>query len=134
MALQLDPGVTVIYKDWPIFGPISLRAARVALAADRQSIYPQVHRALMRERRMLEPAVLRQAVEGAGGRWGQIEQDLSTHGHAIEAVLARTAREAFALNLAGTPAFLIGPSLINGALDRDEFLQAFKAARKHVSR
>lgn len=128
-GLQEYPGVAVIYKDWPIFGPISQRAARVALAADRQSIYPQVHRALMTERRALEPAVLQQAVEGVGGRWSLIEQDLSTHGQEIDAMLARTTREAFALNLAGTPAFLIGPLLINGALDHKQFLRAFSAAR-----
>lgn len=130
MALREDHGVAVIYKDWPIFGPISRRAARVALAADRQSLYPQVHHALMRERRVLEPDVLRQLVESVGGRWSRIEHDLEAHGGEIDAALARTTREAFALGLAGTPAFVIGSRLIEGALGRGEFLRAFSAARK----
>ena len=130
MAFEEDRNVAVIYKDWPIFGPMSQRAARVALAADRQSIYPQVHHALMSERRVLESAVLREVIERAGGRWDRIEQDLKDHAREIDAMMAQTAREAFALGVAGTPAFLIGPSLIEGALDRQEFLRAFRAARK----
>ncbi|WP_257542419.1 DsbA family protein [Sphingobium sp. CFD-1] len=130
MAFEEDRNVAVIYKDWPIFGPVSQRAARIALAADRQSIYPQVHHALMSERRVLEPAVLREVVERAGGQWDRIEQDLKDHAREIDAMMAQTAKEAFALGIAGTPAFLIGPSLIEGALDRQEFLRAFRAARK----
>jgi len=130
MALDEDRNVAVVYKDWPIFGPVSQRAARVALAADRQSIYPQVHRALMRERRLFEPPVLRDVIERVGGRWDRIEQDLKDHGREIDAMIAQTTREAFALGIAGTPAFLIGPTLIVGALDRKEFLRAFRAARQ----
>lgn len=130
MAFEDDRKVAIVYKDWPIFGPVSQRAARVALAADRQSIYPQVHHALMRERRLLEPPVLRDVIERAGGRWDRIERDLTDHGRAIDAALAQTRREAFLLGISGTPAFLIGPSLIEGALDRSEFRRAFRAARK----
>jgi len=130
MALEDDRNVALIYKDWPIFGPVSRRAARVALAADRQSIYPQVHHALMSERRLLEPAVLREVIERVGGRWDRVEQDLQDYGREIDEMLAQTTREAFSLGIAGTPAFLIGSSLIVGALDRKEFLRAFRAARK----
>ena len=84
----------------------------------------------MSERRVLESAVLREVIERAGGRWDRIEQDLKDHAREIDAMMAQTAREAFALGVAGTPAFLIGPSLIEGALDRQEFLRAFRAARK----
>lgn len=129
-ALEDDRKVALIYKDWPIFGPVSQRAARVALAADRQSIYPEVHRALMDERQRLEPAVLREVIERAGGRWDRIERDLRDHGREIDAAIAQNGREAFMLGVSGTPAFLIGLSLIEGALDRHEFLRAFRAARK----
>lgn len=132
MAFEEDRKVAIIYKDWPIFGPVSQRAARVALAANRQSIYAAVHHALMSERRLLEPAVLRDVIERSGGRWDQVERDLKDHAREIDSMMAQTAREAFALGIAGTPAFLIGPSLIEGALDRQEFLRAFRSARKSV--
>lgn len=131
MAFEEDRKVTIIYKDWPIFGAVSQLAARVAIAADRQSIYPQVHHALMSEQRSLEPAVLCEVIERVGGRWGQLENDLKVHAREIDSIMARTARDAFALGIAGTPAFLIGPSLIEGALDREEFLRGFRTARKH---
>ena len=46
-AVARDGNIRLVYKDWPIFGAQSERAAKVALAADRQGIYPSVHHALM---------------------------------------------------------------------------------------
>lgn len=41
-AVRRDRKVRVIYKDWPIFGPPSERAASVALACAEQGIYLKV--------------------------------------------------------------------------------------------
>ena len=53
-AVQRDGKVRVIYKDWPIFGPPSERAASVALACAEQGVYPTVHRALMTDSRTID--------------------------------------------------------------------------------
>ena len=129
-AVAEDGHVRVIYRDWPIFGERSEQAARVAIASNRQNIYPDVHRRLMSERRMLDPEVLRLAVLGAGGSWRRLQTDLRTHERAINEQLNRTSKDAFTLGIPGTPAYLVGTILITGAMDEAAFKKAFALARK----
>ncbi len=127
-AVEADGAVTVVYKDWPLFGERSNRAARVALASVAQGIYPAVHHAFMAAPN-LDERTLRAVVEHAGGDWAKLEDDLRRGAAAIEEQLARNARQAFALGLGGTPGYLIGPLQVRGALDEGEFRAAFDAAR-----
>jgi protein-disulfide isomerase len=127
-AIARDGNVRVIYRDWPIFGERSERAAKVALAANRQGIYPALHQRLMTSA-SLDDAALRAAVEQAGGNWAQVEADLLTHGAEISGQLAQNGSDAFALGLEGTPGYLVGPLLVEGALTEREFLRAFDQAR-----
>src|SRR5690606_23736167 len=64
-AIARDGNIRLVYKDWPIFGERSDRAAQVALAAHRQGIYPAVHEMLMSSPG-LGDAAMRNAVEQAG--------------------------------------------------------------------
>ncbi|MEO5937402.1 MAG: DsbA family protein [Sphingomonas sp.] len=128
-AVAKDGHIRLVYRDWPIFGAMSERAARIAIAADRQGIYPKLHRLLMSERRMLDDRILREAVERSGGSWMQIEKDLSAHSDEIDRQLNRNKTDAFALGIAGTPAYLIGPVLVTGAQKEAGFTRAFAEAR-----
>lgn len=129
-AVAADGHVRLVWRDWPIFGPLSERAARVAIAADRQGIYPAVHDALMTGPPPVDDAVLRAAVEGAGGDWARIAADLRDHDATITAQLVRNQRDARRLGLPGTPAYLIGGRLVTGAIDAATFRAAFAEARK----
>lgn len=128
-AAARDGHVRIVYVDWPILGSASERAARVALAADRQGIYPALHRRLMAERRALTDPVLAQAVEAAGGDWTRILADLHDHAAAIDGRLAQNATAAFTLGIAGTPAYLAGSVLVLGAQDERGFTRAFAEGR-----
>lgn len=128
-AMQEDGRVEAAYKDWPIFGDISEQAARLALAGESQGLYFTIHHALMRERRLPSRDLIREIVEREGGDWARLERDLQSRRTTIEAALAATANQAFALGLGGTPAFLIGPLLVKGALGRSDFTKAFAQAR-----
>ena len=128
-AVAHDGNVRVIYKDWPIFGERSERAAQVALAAHRQGTYPSLHHLLMKSHSFKDEA-LRAAVEGAGGNWEQVESDLLLYEDEIKNQLAANGRDAFALGLQGTPGYLVGPLLIRGALTEREFARAFQQARE----
>lgn len=128
-AVAKDGRVRLVYRDWPIFGAVSERAARVAIAADRQGIYPAVHRQLMDEWRRLDDQVLRDAVEGAGGNWDKLQADLRLHAADIDRQLAQTSADALALGIRGTPAYLAGPRLVTGALDEAEFRRLFALGR-----
>lgn len=127
-AVARDGNVRIVYKDWPIFGERSERAATVALAAHRQNIYTSVHQRLMKSL-SLDDAALRNAVEGAGGDWEQLEADLHTHRRGIPDQLAVNRQDAFVLGLRGTPSYLIGPLIVEGALTEREFLRVFQEAR-----
>jgi protein-disulfide isomerase len=58
-----------------------------------------------------------------------VEADLLAQGPAIEKRITATKWDAFALGLQGTPAYLIGPVLVRGALTEREFARAFRHAR-----
>ncbi len=128
-ALSRDGRVRVVYKDWPVFGPVSERAAAVAIASDFQGIYPQVHDRLMTGP-VRDQADLRSAVEKSGGDWRRLQRDLKQRKDGIAAQLRRNHLQAFALGLAGTPGYLIGRTLVRGGLSEGEFSRAFRQARK----
>jgi protein-disulfide isomerase len=112
-----DAKVSVLYKDWPIFGAVSEKAARAALAAGYQGKYQEVHYAFMQSpSRIASDADIRRLAEGAGVDMARLDRDLSDHRAEIDAVLRRNGREAAALALQGTPAFVVNGHLIPGAL------------------
>lgn len=129
-AVEKDGHIRIVFKDWPIFGAISERAARIAIAANRQGIYSAVHTRLMNERRPLDDQAMREAVTLSGGNWPQIESDLQTYATDIQSQLDLNRQDAFKLGLAGTPGYLVGPILVSGALDEAEFEKAFAHARE----
>ena len=128
-AVAKDGKVRIVYKDSPIFGDVSERAASAALASAFQNIYPLVH-----DRLMTGPAGtsegLRLAVEGSGGNWARLESDLTRRRDQIDAQLAHNRLQAFQLGLRGTPGYLIGPILVRGAMTEREFMRVFDKARK----
>lgn len=128
-AVAKDGKVRIVYKDWPVFGEVSERAAEVAIASDLQHIYPLVH-----DRLMTGPAnsddALKAAVERSGGNWHRLQSDLAINKANISAQIGRVRMQAFQLRLGGTPGYLIGPILVRGALKEGEFRRAFKEARK----
>ncbi|WP_394760751.1 DsbA family protein [Phenylobacterium sp.] len=125
-----DPKIRVVYKDWPLFGARSRYASRVALAADRQGKYLAVHNGLMRTRRSLDAAAVEAVATGAGADWPRLQADLQAHGKAVDYQLARHAAEAWSLGLEGTPAYLVGPFLIQGAMSEGALRRAVSAARR----
>jgi protein-disulfide isomerase len=127
-AVSKDGKVRVVYKDWPIFGGASTRAAEVAIASRYQKIYPLVHDQLMTGPVGSDDA-LQAAVERAGGDWLRLTSDLSKNQTEINAQIDRNRMQAFELGLPGTPGYLVGPILVRGALTEAEFTRVFKDAR-----
>jgi protein-disulfide isomerase len=128
-AVATDGKVRIVYKDWPIFGTASERAAQIAIASSFQGIYPLVHDRLMSGRADSEHA-LRNAVRLSGGDWHRLQRDLAGNRTLISAQLARNGKQAFELGLPGTPGYLIGPILVRGALSEAEFTRVFDEARE----
>lgn len=128
-AVAKDGKVRIVYKDWPIFGDQSERAAQVAIASALQAIYPIVHDRLMTGRLGGDDA-LRAAVHASGGDWDRLLSDLASNQPEILAQIERNKKQASELGLGGTPGYLIGPMLVRGALNEAQFTRAFQQARK----
>jgi protein-disulfide isomerase len=124
-----DPRVRVIFKDWPIFGVASQAAARAALAADQQGKYLVFHRALMAARGRLDDAQIRRIAIASGVDWTRLSQVEASQAAELDRQLERHATQAWSLGLQGTPAYLVGPYLIEGGLDERHLAQAVRRAR-----
>lgn len=129
-AVEKDGRVRLVYRDWPIFGPQSEEAARLALAAHYQGRYVAMHKTLMASRADFTSATIMQVAAGVGIDLQRLGTDLKTHADLISQRLARNRLDAARLSLPGTPGYMIGRLLVVGALQSDEFATAFLSARK----
>ncbi|TCH98577.1 DsbA family protein [Roseococcus sp. SYP-B2431] len=125
--LQRERDVRVVLKDLPILGPNSLLASRALLAAQRQSLYVPLYDALMRLREEPTEAVLRREAERARIDWTRLRRDMDDP--SIQARIARNLELARALDIQGTPALIIGTTIVPGAVDLAELQRLTAAAR-----
>ena len=129
--IAADPKVRVVYKDWPILSKSSFTAAKIAIASQWQGRYGAVHEALMRmSARPANDDDISRAVIASGVDVTQLNRDLDQRNDEIVAVLKRTIAEADALQLKGTPVYVIGPFVEATALDAAGFRQLVDEARK----
>jgi protein-disulfide isomerase len=129
-VVQDDGKVKLVYKDWPVLGPVSVVAAKMALAAKYQDKYVAAHDALMGTASKLTEPRIRELLAGAGIDIDRATKDLETNAKAIDAILARNNDQATAFGFKGTPSFIIGKFRVPGALSMAQFDQAIADARK----
>ena len=110
--VQKNPDIRLVLKDFVIFGHDSEAAARLALGAKDQGKSLELYKALMAENALDASSALRIA-KGLG-----IDLDKAKAAGESQAVtqhLADTDALARTLALQGTPAFIVGDTLIPGA-------------------
>jgi protein-disulfide isomerase len=129
-VVQADGKVRLVLKDWPILGPISVVASRMALASKYQDKFVQAHEALIGLNVKLTEPKLREALAGTGIDVDRLDRDLAGNAKAIDAILARNDGQGKAFGFKGTPAFIVGKFRVPGALTMEEFGQAIADARK----
>lgn len=125
-----DKKVRIVYRDWPIFGPQSERAARLAIASQWQGKHPAFHDALMKAPRPLTEQSIKAAATKAGVNWAKLEADLKSRNVEVEALLERNDEQAMQLGLDGTPGFIIGNTFYPGGMDLAALKEAVADARK----
>jgi protein-disulfide isomerase len=103
-----DHKVAVVFKEWPIFGGISVYAARSALASQWQGKYLTAHDALISAPRLSQEAEVDETLQKVGINVVELKRTLATHGAQIDAILARNNAEAHSLGMRGTPGLLVG--------------------------
>jgi protein-disulfide isomerase len=132
-VVQDDGKVRLVWKDWPILGPVSVIAARMALACKFQDKYLQAHDALIGVNSKLTEPRIRELLAGAGIDVDRADRDLATNAKAIDAILARNNDQATAFGFKGTPSFIVGKFRVPGVLTMEEFGQVIADARKAAS-
>ncbi|MGY3487243.1 protein-disulfide isomerase [Bradyrhizobium sp. USDA 4011] len=129
-VVQDDGKVRLVLKDWPILGPVSKVAARMALAAKYQDKFEAAHEAMISvNSRITEPRIA-ELLSGAGLDMDRLKTDLDTNAKAIDAILARNNEQAQAFGFNGTPSFIVGKYRVPGVLSIDQFEQVIADARK----
>ena len=129
-VLDRDPNVRLIVKEFPILGPDSVAAGRIALAAldlDRDK-YEDLGDELMTYNGNLTEQVAYKIAGNVGYDIPALKERSASP--EIEARLQQNYALAQALGLQGTPAFIVGNEVIRGYLPVDDMLSAIQDARR----
>lgn len=122
-----DPMLRLAYKEFPILGAGSLAAAKVALAAQRQGKYHELHQALMSATSSVDGDTALQAAKALGLDVDRLKRDMGDP--AIAETIARNQALAGALGINGTPSFVVADQVVPGAADRATFEGLISQAR-----
>ena len=132
-VVQDDGKVRLVFKDWPVLGPASVTAARMALASKYQDKFIQAHDGLIAVNSKLTEARIREVLAGAGVDLDRLDKDLVSNSAAIDAIIARNKDQATAFEFKGTPSFIVGKFRVPGVLTMTQFGQAIADARKAMA-
>jgi protein-disulfide isomerase len=124
--LQEDKGLRVVYRELPILGPDSVTAARLSLEASKLGRFTQFHDTLWAAGRPGEQTIA--AASQAAGIAPKPAADAD-----VEVELKRNFQLAGQLGATGTPLFVVGDRVLNGAVGYDSLKAAIAEARKKAA-
>ncbi|MBM1170160.1 DsbA family protein [Microvirga arabica] len=129
--IKADPKLRVVIKDFPVLGPGSVEASRVALAAKSQltgdKLY-EFHTRLMEKRGQANGDSAKAVAKELGLDMSRLEKDLQRDG--INATLQENMELGERLGINGTPGFVIGNEVIAGAVGVEPLKQVIANTRK----
>lgn len=126
--LARDHDVKLVYKDLPILGPESLLGAKALIAAQRQGGYEKLRTAVMRMPPDANLAMIEVAAKKLGLDWAQMSRDMNDR--SVKERIDSNLSLARALGVDGTPALVIGNTLVPGAVDLAELQKDVAVARE----
>jgi protein-disulfide isomerase len=126
--LGQDPKLRFVYKEMPVLGPSSVVAAHAALAARLQGKYEPFHNAMMATKGQISEDVVYRVAGSVGLDVERLKRDMASPeiDQAVKANLAL----AEALDIRGTPGFIIGDHIIPGAVELDTLKDLIAESRK----
>jgi len=129
--MKSDPKLRVVLKEFPVLGEGSVEAAQVAAAATMQDKggkkYLEFHRKLLTARGRIARAQAIAAAKEAGFDVARIERD--SGGAEVRKTLEESFMLADALGLNGTPSYVIGSSVVIGAVGLAKLKENINQAR-----
>ena len=127
--IQQNPDVRFVFKQFPIFGEVSDTAAKIALTREAKAKGVELYQSLMSEK-ALDDAALDRHLVAVGIDPAQARKD-AQHPQ-IDRQILDTHALAVALHIDGTPAFIVGDTMIPGA-DMPALKAAIAKARAATS-
>lgn len=121
-----DPKLKVVYRELPILSEESTQAARVSMLAAKSGNYMAFHKALYGAGRITPQSILA-AAKTAGLDAVQAQAALNDKSNDSE--IASNIALAQKLQASGTPTFVVGDKVFNGAVGYDALKSAIDAAR-----
>jgi protein-disulfide isomerase len=119
--LKEDSKLKVVLKEFPVLGPGSVEAAQVGVAVRMQDPtgkkYLQFHEKLLTSRGQIDKAHATAVAKEIGLDMARLEKDMA--GPEVKATLAESFKLAEALGMNGTPSYVIGDSVVIGAVGLD---------------
>ena len=112
--------------EFPILGPTSITASKAALASREQGLYGPFHQALMNHRGSLNESTIMSLARGVGLNVTKLQEDMKDP--EIEKIIEQNREIAQQLEISGTQAFVIGSSLVPGAVSEEQFKQLIAEA------
>jgi protein-disulfide isomerase len=129
--LQEDRRLRVVLKEFPILGPRSVDAARVSVAVRMQDPtgrkYLDFHRRLLGASGPASKAAALAIAGDIGLDVAQIERDLTSD--EVRLTLEESANLARSLGIRGTPGYIIGSTILPGAIGLAALKNRIEAAR-----
>lgn len=129
--IKSDDKLRVVLKEFPVLGPGSIEAAQVSVAAylqDPGKKFLDFHQKLLGGRGQADKARALAAAKEAGYDTARIERDLQRP--EVRATLEEVMQLAEALGINGTPTYVIGNSVVPGAVGLDALKKQIAEARK----
>jgi protein-disulfide isomerase len=127
-ALKEDGKVKLVVKEFPILGPGSVVASQAALASRKQNKYAQFHMALLSHRGQLNEDSIMKIAADIKLDVKKLREDMKAP--EINDVLKKNHQLAQDLGIEGTPAIIVGETLVPGALQKDHLKELIADARK----
>lgn len=124
--MQAD-NLRIVYKEWPILGDSSVLAAQAGLAADKQGKYLAFHTRMMNSRIILTPAYIEEIAVELGMDQAQLRDDMNSGKTAL--AIQRTSTLASALGFIGTPALVVGRTIVQGEITRSQLERLIELER-----
>ena len=130
--IKADSKLRVVLKEFPVLGPGSVEAARVAVAVRMQDKggkkYLEFHQKLLSGRGQVDKARALAVAKEVGLDMARLEKDLASD--EVTTSLTESFKLAEALGLNGTPSYVVGSDVVIGAVGLSALKEKVAAARK----
>src|SRR5215218_1560083 len=131
ILMKADPKLRVVLKDFPVLGPESVEASRVALAVKQQIQGDKLfeyHTKLLETRGPVNGERALAVAREMSLDLDRIKKDLESP--EVRAALQENVGLGDKLGVSGTPAFVVGDTVISGAVGADPLRQAIAGVRQ----